>query len=662
VLDELLEHFLKAEPALILLIVGGFFCFFPWMKRDDLRIRRLLYWLFVAFQLRYLVWRFTATLPQLALGVTELLAYGYLAFETWLVLRSRKDIKLYTAFTDRSAEADAHMDWYSGRADGPPLVDYLIPTYNENYAVLERAIVTALAQDHARVRVWVLDDGRREWLRQLASEKGAEYLTRPNTEGFKAGNINHALEHIAGLPEPSDFIAVMDCDFVAKPTFVRRALSLMYDDSVAIVQTKQVYYNLDPFQYALPGGRGLPDWQRFAFDFFAPCLDVYCAQTCCGTCFLARRSSLSKIGGIPTESVAEDALATYALNALGLKTIYLAEALSYGIVAEGLREFLTQCGRWCLGRVQNIYSQWGGRSPHKTRWQRFMFFEQNIMWAVFSISKLIQLWLPIMYWFFGLNMFPGLDGANGFVNYFLPMYVFSLTTGIWLTNGRQMPIIGDAKMLLWSEVVIRATYRGLSRSRNFRFDVTDKGATRSGISIHWRPLKWLLLTGFLTIAGLLYRTLSVHPNSNAQSSYDVFAFFWSYYNLLSIAAAMALCIEPPQRRDEERFDTSETAWLERAGGTSLGWLANVSMSGALLRCEVPMASGQELTLVLADVGPLTATVVRCPAPGQLAVQFQTNAEQRERLIHKLYSDQYVRPIYTGSPLRVYTGLLRNALV
>ena len=110
-----------------------------------------------------------------------------------------------------------------------PLVDVLICTYNEESVILERTIIGAMRMKYPNFRVWVLDDGRRDWLADLCAQKGCHYLTRPDNSHAKAGNINHALEHLAALPSPPDFIAVLDADFVPFSNFVSRALSLFKD-------------------------------------------------------------------------------------------------------------------------------------------------------------------------------------------------------------------------------------------------------------------------------------------------------------------------------------------------------------------------------------------------------------------------------------------------
>ena len=123
-----------------------------------------------------------------------------------------------------------------------------ICTYNEDEAILERTIVGAAAMDYGRFRVWVLDDGRRPWLEALSRRLGVGYLTRPDNAHAKAGNINNALKHVAALPEPPDFITILDADFVPTSQFLRRALSLFREGDVGIVQTPQHFINPDPLQ------------------------------------------------------------------------------------------------------------------------------------------------------------------------------------------------------------------------------------------------------------------------------------------------------------------------------------------------------------------------------------------------------------------------------
>jgi len=162
------------------------------------------------------------------------------------------------------------LGWYGS---SPPLVDIVIPTYNESLAVLERTLVCCLDIDYPRYRVWLLDDGRREHVRQFAEDYGIYYLRRETNEHFKAGNLNHGIAHIMKLEQRPDFIAVLDSDFMPRPQFLQRTIALMKPPGVGLVQTPQVFFNPDPIQYAFDKGH-LPDEQRFFFDEMQVALDT----------------------------------------------------------------------------------------------------------------------------------------------------------------------------------------------------------------------------------------------------------------------------------------------------------------------------------------------------------------------------------------------------
>jgi cellulose synthase (UDP-forming) len=126
-----------------------------------------------AVALRYMVWRlFETVLPYPADGanvwwvwivvVIELLAFTEVVL--FLILMSR--------YVDRSREADRlGKTFFAREAQDLPTVDVFIPTYNEPLDVLERTIVGALALDYPKdkFKVYVLDDGRRDWLKTFCA-------------------------------------------------------------------------------------------------------------------------------------------------------------------------------------------------------------------------------------------------------------------------------------------------------------------------------------------------------------------------------------------------------------------------------------------------------------------------------------------------------------
>ncbi|OOZ36705.1 hypothetical protein BOW52_10615 [Solemya elarraichensis gill symbiont] len=172
--------------------------------------------------------------------------------------------------------------------------------------------------------VWVLDDGKREWLKEFCKEHNVNYLTREDNSHAKAGNLNDGLKHASG-----ELFAIFDADFVPLSDYLKRTTGFFVNNpDVGLVQTPQHFYNRDPIQSNLYLDKLLPDEQRLFFDVMAPCRDRWNAAFCCGSCSITRRKAVDEIGGIPTSSITEDLLTTLSLLKAGYKTIYLNEKLS----------------------------------------------------------------------------------------------------------------------------------------------------------------------------------------------------------------------------------------------------------------------------------------------------------------------------------------------
>ncbi|MGE0669143.1 MAG: glycosyltransferase [Sphingomonadales bacterium] len=126
--------------------------------------------------------------------------------------------------------------------DRPVSVDVFIATYNEDVELVRLSIRDAMAMTYPHpidMKVFVLDDGRRDLMRQVAEEEGASYITRSNNVGFKAGNMRNAMEQTGG-----DFIVICDADTRPFTTLLEHTLGYFRDPDVAFVQTPQWFFDL----------------------------------------------------------------------------------------------------------------------------------------------------------------------------------------------------------------------------------------------------------------------------------------------------------------------------------------------------------------------------------------------------------------------------------
>jgi cellulose synthase (UDP-forming) len=639
------------DLAPTLVVIGAAALFLPYLDPQDGRARVALFGISILLTWRYVVWRFTATIPPFAPTIDSLYPWGFALVEAAASIGWTLCFVTLSRTGDRSAEATR---WRPALARRPPRVDLLITTYNEEESILRRTIVGALAVDFPALRVWVLDDGRRPWLARLCEKKGVRYVARPDNRHAKAGNINHGLAVMRADPDPAEFVALFDADFVPHPNFLWRTMPLFHAPDVAVVQTPQHFFNNDPIQFNLLIGPVWPDQQRFFFDHMMVSKDAWGAAFCCGTASVIRAAALEQIGGFPTDSVTEDFLLTLRLDRAGWRTVYLNERLSTGLAPEGVTEYVTQRGRWCLGLMQILRSSLGPLSRGRLSiGYRLGLLDASLYWAATFSFRLLGFAAPIVYWFAGLTVIDAPAGET--IRYFLPYYAGVIITLGWATRGLIRPVLTDVTQVLTMGAALKATVVGLVRPRNQPFKVTRKGGRRDRPAVQWQLVVPFALLAGLTVAGMLYASLSdftpVHLNAAARPV----ALFWSIYNVVVLLLAISVCIELPRYRREERFPTAERVRVYGCGRAFSAPLADLSVGGARIRASLPAPVGTRIRVDVAGAGMIPARIAY-GGERMFAVEFTDDRPAQEALIRKLFGGKYGRP-----PRQVRSGGLLRAL-
>ncbi|HVY29592.1 MAG TPA: glycosyltransferase [Polyangiaceae bacterium] len=632
--------------------------FLPWISHARLWARRLLVCVILGCQLRYAVWRTATVVSSFEISAWWFAAALFLIFESIAHFLSIRGTWLFATYRDRSAEADAYEGWW--RSDGEvPLVDIFIATYNESRTVLERTVVGAKGVDYPNHRVWLLDDGRRPWLAEFAAEKGVGYITRADNAGYKAGNLNNAFRHVRQLPRQPDFVIVLDADFILLRQFLRRTLALMHDPRVGIVQTPQHFYNPDPFQYALRASAVWPDDQRAWFDARLPALDGRNGATCCGTSFLLRMKAFNELGSMPTESVSEDTLLSIKLRTMGWETVFLSENLSVGLAPEGIKEFLTQRARWCLGGLQIATNpEWGPRALVKGIWGYIAFLENFLKLSWYAAMRVVWAAVPIMFLYFGFAL---LRTTPAELISFLGPFALARLGLSWLTRGALLPLVTDAASVILCPVLLRATYRVLTRSPKQGFDVTDKGVSRGQTVVHWRVMRLPLALLTLLVGGLVYSSLDAASPLRI-GSLSVVMLFWTCSTALQLYAAIVPCIEKPKYRTAERYAADEAVDFRTslASAVASARAQDISEGGALLRGVSGVNLQSTIDLRIDEVGWIRARVVRLVRADVLGVRLDLDDDQREAMIRKIYCrGSYVRVVPRWSFGGSFVSLIRS---
>ena len=223
-------------------------------------------------------------------------------------------------------------------------VDAFICTFNEPLGVLCPTVRATCAVRGIR-SVFVLDDGNREEVREMAESLGAVYLARSTNQHAKAGNLNFGLAN-----SDAEFLLLLDADHVPSPQFLERTLGQLDDPRVAFVQTPQIYHNRDTFLFRL--GRHAP-WseQGMFYDCIQPAKNRSDSAFFVGTSAVMRRAALDSIGGFATGTATEDIHTSLQLHARGWSSVFVPEALAFGLEAENLKEFYRQRRRWAAGSL-----------------------------------------------------------------------------------------------------------------------------------------------------------------------------------------------------------------------------------------------------------------------------------------------------------------------
>jgi cellulose synthase (UDP-forming) len=287
-----------------------------------------------------------------------------------------------------------------------------------------------------------------------------------------------------------------------------------------------------------------------------PSKDAWGAVFCCGTSSAIRVRALEDCGGFPTDSVTEDFLLTLRLDRMGWRTVYLNESLSVGLAPEGMTEYITQRGRWCLGLMQILRSPLGPFSRNRLSLPlRAGLIDAFLYWSVGFLFKLLCLLAPIVYWFTGVTM--GTAPAADVIGHFLPYYVAVMVTLYWATGGLIQPVLTDVSHVLTMPAALRATVTGLLKPRGHPFKVTPKGGIRDRMLVQWRRIAGLGLLLGLTILGMLYGSLADYTPERQEAGSTAIVLFWSIYNIIVLLLAMAVCVEFPRYRSEERVATTE---------------------------------------------------------------------------------------------------------
>jgi cellulose synthase (UDP-forming) len=282
-----------------------------------------------------------------------------------------------------------------------PAVDVFVTVAGEPVDIVEETVRGILAMNYPDFHVYILNDGfvakKSNWeeIEALATELGVACITRKTPGGAKAGNINSGLAH-----SRSPYVAIFDADHVPHVDFLSKTMGYFGDHDVGFVQSPQYYKNKDLNAVT----RGAWEQQELFFGPICRGKNNHNAASMCGTNMVVSREALREVGGMCTESIAEDFITGAFIHACGWKSVYVPEVLAEGLAPEDFLSYYKQQFRWARGALDVIFKYNIFFMPGLKLAQRIE-YSGSASYFMSGIIVAVDALIPIAFFFTGLVPF-----------------------------------------------------------------------------------------------------------------------------------------------------------------------------------------------------------------------------------------------------------------
>ena len=477
-----------------------------------------------------------------------------------------------------------------------PTVDIFIPTYNEALKVVKPTVLAAMAIDWPpeKLKIHVLDDGKRSEFRDFAASVGVNYITRPDNSHAKAGNVNHALGVTSGK-----YIAVFDCDHIPTRTFLQVCMGwFAKDKKLAMLQTPHHFFSPDPFEKNLSTFKKVPNEGELFYGLVQDGNDLWNATFFCGSCAVLDREALMGIGGLAVETVTEDAHTALKLHRQGYSTAYLAVPQAAGFATESLSSHIGQRIRWARGMAQIFRIDNPMLGPGLAFPQRLCYLNAMLHFF-YGLPRIVFLTAPLAYLFLGAHIINA--SALTIAVYALPHLIHSS-----ITNSRMQ---GEFRHSFWAEVyesvlawyILRPTLVAVLNPKLGKFNVTAKGGLNADAHFDWVIAKPYIILLTLNILGLAVGFARFIFWEADEIGTIILNLIWTIYSLVMLGASLSVAMEARQVRASHRVQMKLEAALRFASGRTIRcFTSDYSEGGVGLLMPMPISTepGEEVQMTL----------------------------------------------------------------
>jgi cellulose synthase (UDP-forming) len=488
------------------------------------------------------------------------------------------------------------LAWYSWSrrpAVRPPAtpgreVDVYVCTYDEPFEVVAATLAGCRALTYPHT-TYLLDDGRRPEMEELAQTAGAVYLTRPDNSHAKAGNINAALPRTGG-----ELVLMLDADHVPMPDALDAMVGYFDDERVALVQSPHDFFNHDSVQHYVVGRHE----QSLFYRVVCPGKDRHGAAYWCGSAAVLRREALLEIGGVATETIAEDFHTTIRMQRNGWTSRYHDEVLVQGLAPHDLDGYLLQRDRWARGNLAVFtLPESPLRASTLRPLQRLSYFVSLAAYLAPPMRLLLLATLGAVLW---TGALPMKISVLALAALWLPAVSLNLLAGSALTRGYMK--IGETAHyeLLTMEIYTRALHC-VVRPGHTAFKVTPKqGADGGGLAAVGK-LHLVIVAAVVLAGGTAMRLLDLAGIGPLPDMPGIAAVIVPLLGLIELRRVLRTLLavgRRQQRRQVYRFQGEAPAHCFAAEGHVGGQLVDASAAGVGLVLDAPVAVGERPAVLL----------------------------------------------------------------
>lgn len=287
-------------------------------------------------------------------------AINWLTTALWIVglavvtlMTLRTFVLLVMAWRNERARRRRRVDSDVRSHERPHLrrpVSVIVPAYNER-DVIAQSVRSIRASTHPHVEIIVVDDGSTDGTaEELATDEFRDIKVVRQRNSGKASALD------AGIRAAThDIVVLIDGDTVLEPTTLAELIRPFADDRIGAVAGNAKVGNrssligkIQHVEYAIASAI-----ERRAFDELGVMLCVP------GAVGAFRRQAVIEVGGVSSDTLAEDTDLTLAVTRAGWKVAFAPDARAWTEVPSSMRGLFRQRLRWNYGILQAVVKHRG---------------------------------------------------------------------------------------------------------------------------------------------------------------------------------------------------------------------------------------------------------------------------------------------------------------